>query len=286
MASNGLFVPYCAKDFLDGTQQLGPWEELAYRRIVDLIYATDDNLRDDDSKLAWMTKVGRRWKEVKSALIEQGKIEVIDGRISNKRCRSALGHVAQKRALKADAGRISAEKRKSLKTKETTSTPVATPVGTPVATETPTDVQQNGNLTNEPMNYTLDTDVSKSADAPQDAPREDGLDASPALPVIDPKRMIFNDCLQWLAQATGKQSTALRGMVGKWIAQHGEAAVLDAFQQASRNPPVEPVAWMNKTLQRKAKPNDQHRSSKADGFRALLRRELEGSFGDTEDSLA
>lgn len=111
---NGLFVEYCAKDFLDGTQQLDVWEEIAYRRVVDMIYATNDALADDDRKLAWMTKVGSRWKKIRESLISAGKIEAVEGRITNARCRKELEKSAKKIAQKVGAGIASAATGKSL----------------------------------------------------------------------------------------------------------------------------------------------------------------------------
>jgi uncharacterized protein YdaU (DUF1376 family) len=112
----GLYVDYCAKDFLDGTQMLDPWEELAYRRICDMIYVTNDRLIDDDRKLAWATKTGRRWPAIKAALTggEKPKLQVVDGRVTNARCQSALGRAAKKIAQKAIAGAASAASGKSL----------------------------------------------------------------------------------------------------------------------------------------------------------------------------
>ena len=40
------FVYYCADDMLNGTMTLSVEEELAYRRIVDLIYSTGNKLED------------------------------------------------------------------------------------------------------------------------------------------------------------------------------------------------------------------------------------------------
>lgn len=86
-----LFVPdWCPKDILDGTAQMEPMEELVYRRLLDWIYATDGNLKDDDRRLAELTKAGRRWKRIKKSLIEQGKVEVKWGLISNLRCQISL----------------------------------------------------------------------------------------------------------------------------------------------------------------------------------------------------
>lgn len=121
---NGLFVQYCAKDFLDGTYNLDPWAELAYRRIVDMIYTTSDNLADDDKMLAWGTKAGSRWKAIKATLVAAGKIEVVDGRITNARCRAELAKTAEKIAKQSAKGKASAQARKSLKNNNEPSTAV------------------------------------------------------------------------------------------------------------------------------------------------------------------
>ena len=42
-------------------QQLKPLEELAYRRILDLIYIHGNELIDDDAELGRMTKTGKKW---------------------------------------------------------------------------------------------------------------------------------------------------------------------------------------------------------------------------------
>lgn len=123
---NGLFVEYCAKDFLDATLHMDAWEELAYRRVVDMIYATNDSLADDDKKLAWSTKAGSRWAKIKASLVAAGRLEVVGGRITNARCRAELEKTARKIAQKSAAGTASAQVRNSLKNNETTPTAVAT----------------------------------------------------------------------------------------------------------------------------------------------------------------
>ncbi len=76
MARSPVWIRWFPKDALDGMAQLAPMEELAYRRILDLIITTGDALRDDDRALAWMTKTGRQWRAIKARLIEVGKIAV------------------------------------------------------------------------------------------------------------------------------------------------------------------------------------------------------------------
>lgn len=105
-----LFVSYCAKDFLDGTQSLSPMEELAYRRICDLIYDTGDRLVDDDKRLAWLTKTGKQWPKIKSALVAasggaSGKIYIDQGFIRNLRCSREIEKVTSKREAGRAGGR-------------------------------------------------------------------------------------------------------------------------------------------------------------------------------------
>ena len=88
--SKPFYIDWNAKDALDGMNQLSDLEELAYRRIIDMIYVTDDYLLNDDDVLAWLTKTGKKWKSIKKRLLLLGKIEVVDNRITNKKCREKL----------------------------------------------------------------------------------------------------------------------------------------------------------------------------------------------------
>lgn len=131
----GLFVDYCAKDFLDATYQLDPWVELAYRRICDLIYTTNDRVMNDDRMLAWATKTGRRWRAIKEVLTtgERPKLEVIDGRITNRRCQDELQKAALKIEQKRQAAAASVRVGKSLKNlkQHRTGVGISVPNGTP-----------------------------------------------------------------------------------------------------------------------------------------------------------
>lgn len=128
--AKALFIDWCPKDILDSTHTLSPWEELAYRRLLDLVVVTGDELPDDDKRLAWMTKTGRRWPAIKAALISYGKIAVLDGRIRVAEASDALQKTARKMAQKSQAGRASAESRKMLEKQETSTADVAHSVAT------------------------------------------------------------------------------------------------------------------------------------------------------------
>lgn len=125
-----LFVEYCAKDILDGTIQMEPITELVYRRIIDMIYSTNDNLLDNDT-LQYSTKAGSKWKKIKKELIEvHQKIYIEDGYIRNKKCTEKLAKSKKNIDQKSKAGEASASKRKSFKNNETPPTAVETAVPT------------------------------------------------------------------------------------------------------------------------------------------------------------
>lgn len=134
-----LFVEWCAKDVLDGTQNMDALTELAYRRIIDMIYSTNDKLLDNDKVLQYSTKTGRKWKQIKHELIEvHQKIFIEDGFIRNSKCSFQIQKSAQNIEQKRQAGLCSVKARKSLKNNETGSTAVETAVETPVITAVPT----------------------------------------------------------------------------------------------------------------------------------------------------
>ena len=150
--TKAIFIDWCPKDALDGMMQLDVWEELAYRRILDFIYVTGNNLKDDDRKLGWMTKTGKRWPRIKQALLADDKIYIQGGLVRNKKCDDKLAQLDQKIAQKRKAGKVSAAQRKSLTNKPPEPTAVGTPVPTPVPTADPTEGATDGQRTQEPKN--------------------------------------------------------------------------------------------------------------------------------------
>lgn len=120
-----IFVSWCAKDALDGTLQMDPLSELVYRRIIDMIYASGDQLRDDDDMLQYATKAGTKWRSIKKKLVEvYGKICLENGFVRVRKCTEMLGKTNEIIAKNSKAGKASAEKRKSMKENDTSSTPV------------------------------------------------------------------------------------------------------------------------------------------------------------------
>lgn len=111
-----LFVEWCAADALGGMTQMKPMTELAYRRIIDMIYSTNDRLLDDDDVLQFSTKTGAKWKAIKKELIEvHGKIFIEAGRIRNTICTEKLEKSRKNIAQKSEAAKAKHAKDKALK---------------------------------------------------------------------------------------------------------------------------------------------------------------------------
>jgi len=116
--SKPLWVRWWPAQALDGMTDLTATEELAYRRILDLIFKSDDRLRDDDTVMPTATKTGRQWRAVKAALVAKGKIEVGDGFIRNARATATCSETRDFRAQKAAAAAASHQSPKRLKNKK------------------------------------------------------------------------------------------------------------------------------------------------------------------------
>ena len=136
--AKAIWIKWYPKEALDGMVQLEPLEELAYRRLLDLIYVTGNRVVDDDRRLGRMTKTGRRWKQIKSSLLAFEKIYVKDGLIRNKKCDAILAQYGRDMAQKSAAGKSSAGKRKSLSPNKSTSTDDMSVVRSSTATKAAT----------------------------------------------------------------------------------------------------------------------------------------------------
>ncbi len=103
---------YDPETALRETEQMRPIEELAYRRIVDLIVVCENRLINDDVELARMTKTTGAWVEIKQRLIKNHRVLYIDGTfIRSVRYNETWAAVERSHRQKSDAGKASAAKR-------------------------------------------------------------------------------------------------------------------------------------------------------------------------------
>ena len=80
---------------LSGMAELTLQERGAYNTIIDLLYARDGDLRDDDDMMRRVLGChGNEWKAVKSRLIDRGKIWIEDGFWKAKRVDDVLNEAA------------------------------------------------------------------------------------------------------------------------------------------------------------------------------------------------
>ena len=103
---------YDAAMTLHEVEQLRAIEELAYRRIVDLIVVCENRLLNDDAELARMTKTGEAWPQIKQRLVkDHGVLYVDDAYIRSVRYNETWAAVERSRRQKSQAGKASAAKR-------------------------------------------------------------------------------------------------------------------------------------------------------------------------------
>lgn len=92
---------------LGGMMGLTLEERGAYNTILDLIYAHDGNLPDDDRFICgWLKCDMRVWKRIKSRLLEMGKIGIESGVMTNMRASSEIDEALGRVASVSEASRI------------------------------------------------------------------------------------------------------------------------------------------------------------------------------------
>lgn len=95
-----------AQDALTGMMMLSLEERGAYNTLLDLIYAHENRLWDDDRVISgWMRCDIRVWKRIKTRLVDLGKIVIVDGRITNLRATSEIDEGLGRAASVSDVNR-------------------------------------------------------------------------------------------------------------------------------------------------------------------------------------
>ncbi len=98
------------------TEQMRPIEELAYRRIVDLILVSQNRLINDDAELERMTKTAGAWAEIKQRLIKNHKVLYVDDTYLRSAATNDTWEAVERTTRqKSGAGRASAAKRQAKK---------------------------------------------------------------------------------------------------------------------------------------------------------------------------
>ncbi len=98
-------------DFIAGTLQLSCEEKGAYSVVLDLIYDRGGPIPDDAQWIARVCNLStRRWNQIRARLLELGKVEAIDGVLTNKRALSQLKVEEKEHISLSSSGKLGAEK--------------------------------------------------------------------------------------------------------------------------------------------------------------------------------
>lgn len=114
---------------------------------------------------------------------------------------------------------------------------------------------------------TTDTDSVRTALTPTLRPTSTPTDSVPnGTGGKPPKQEIFDVGLPWLVRRSGLPDKQCRAIVGKWLAEFGDDAVLAALTQAHDENPVDPVPW----IVAKFKPRETHEQRRLREIREVL----------------
>ena len=107
-----VFFKWWPDDVLNGCSLLTWQSELTYRRIMDNIYISDNNLFDDE--ITWQvltSKFNGNVEQIKDELIKKKKIYIENGLIQNKGCNKYLSEAKLNNKTASDKGKKGADAR-------------------------------------------------------------------------------------------------------------------------------------------------------------------------------
>ena len=223
-------------DFIAGTMMLTCEEKGAYNTVLDLIYDRGGPIPEDAQ---WLGRVAgcstRRWKQLQKRLVEEGKIEVENGQIDNARARELRFISEKEREKLAENGAKGAEKtnKKRAENKKTNG------------------LDEKGPLFSERHTRSQKPDTRDSS-SQTPSPKTNSVSNETGAGAPGIRQRLFGPFLDWLAEQTGKPKDQYRSLVGRWLKQYGEGTVLEVCIAASREQPLDPVAWITKALRARA----------------------------------
>lgn len=99
--------------FIAGTIGLTLEEVGAYTLILDAIYSRNNHLPDDPDLICKLLRCDPRvWRRIRERLLTLGKLEIVEGNVTNRRASRGVGRALATADLMSKLGKRSAEKRK------------------------------------------------------------------------------------------------------------------------------------------------------------------------------
>ena len=238
-------MPLWTDAYLGDTHHLSTLEHGAYLLLLMSMWRAGGSLPADDKLLARHCRLtAAQWRRASPQIMPFFTVE--DGRIFQGRLTDELAAVRQK-----SKSQSSKAKARWLKNNDT---------GDAAASSEHSQTDASLTLTHKERTLVSD-DTNDSAS-----------------PVVGIRQALFSRGLKFLTDRSVPEKQA-RSVIGKWCGDHGDQAVFDAFVQAGRDPPVDPIPWITATL--KAEDDRQSEIQQTD---AVLKAFAEGRrFGDAAD---
>jgi uncharacterized protein YdaU (DUF1376 family) len=247
---------------LEGMSDLTNEECGAYNRVLDLIYARDGNLLDDDRFIAgWCRCDVRVWRRIKNRLVQLKKIYVADERIRNCRADAEVDRGLSMIASASEAGKASARKRaiEANKNNNLASTTDATTVST---NSTTTTTKKERKKVPAPSAPSPEFEFQEPADEPA-------------------KARLFRKGKTILV-SLGISEQRSGSVIGQWLKQRDDAVgILAALEYAVNQNVIEPIGYVTKLLNEHGKGSGNGKQHPADIARELAdeARQLERAAG-------
>lgn len=137
------YYPFHIGDYLAHTSHLEPWEDIAYRRLLDLYYLSETILPLDVEELARLIRMRDESALIQSILVEF--FEQTSEGWRHERCEREISHMQDKQAKARASAKASVNARRA--NAERTFNERSTDVELPTPTPTPIPKEKNKNIT-------------------------------------------------------------------------------------------------------------------------------------------
>lgn len=210
------------RDFIEKTVGM-PFElKCAYRVVLDLLYIHGGRLPDDARHIAGQLNCSvRKWNSIRAALIEMGKLKLIDGFLANYRVDKELESLRKTQDKQAENARGPRKNKGLQKPRLSHTEPEPEPEYT--------------------VPYGTDADGVEKVEI--DLPSEPETEHQRATKAVWQRGPAF------LAEC-GVPKGSARSVIGKWLKDSSPQAVFDALADAKKCGTQDPVSYITKALQK------------------------------------
>lgn len=240
MSESLIWMPLYWSDWMRDTARLSLQEQGAYFMLLKEYWNNGGPLTNDKTRIYRATGAQSRSEKESVNLILETYFLHENGMYRHARIDAELAEAAENKDIqrkRTEAARAARAKRTETVTENVTDTVTASPSPSPSPS----------------TNVDIGSDTNVSGES----------GASP--PVIDFKKIIFDDGLKWLADRTDKDPDKLRSLLGKWC-KHGADRVAAALIRAQEQSAVDPISFIEASLRGDTRGNNPKPSARRSRF--------------------